>query len=275
MDVATFKEHNRAMGGRRLRPRSGAHLGRRAPARRANGHPAGEDVRTSRAAPATLRSRPPSRAPGSSASISRPSSSSSRAPVPPAPASRSTGWKETPKPSRSTTRALTSSSRRSAACSHRANELAAREIARVLRPGGAARDRAVGRPRASSATSSGRSSSTSRRRRRSPRPQSCGAILNTCARSFSAPASSSSSSTTRWTASTRCRTPSTYETNFGPLVKARELLEPEGRRQAAHRDLVALYEEHVEACSRELAFSGEYLVALGGRRSRRATLHQA
>ena len=55
------------------------------------------------------------------------------------------------------------------------------------------------------------------------------------------------------------------ETNFGPLVKARELLEPEGRWQAAHGDLVALYEEHVDACSRELAFPGEYLVALGGK----------
>ena len=65
-------------------------------------------------------------------------------------------------------------------------------------------------------------------------------------------------------ASIRCRRPSTSnETNFGPLVKARELLEPEGRWQAAHRDLVALYEEHVDGGSGALAFPGEYLVALG------------
>jgi SAM-dependent methyltransferase len=54
-----------------------------------------------------------------------------------------------------------------------------------------------------------------------------------------------------------------YETNFGPLVKAREQLEPEGLWQAAHDDLVALYEEHEAADDGSLAFSGEYLVVLG------------
>jgi hypothetical protein len=54
-----------------------------------------------------------------------------------------------------------------------------------------------------------------------------------------------------------------YETKFGPLVKARELLEPEGQWDAVHLDLVALYEEHVDARSGALAFPGEYLVTLG------------
>jgi SAM-dependent methyltransferase len=53
-----------------------------------------------------------------------------------------------------------------------------------------------------------------------------------------------------------------YETNFGPLVKAREQLEPQGRWVAAHRDLVALYEEH-EADDGSLTFGGEYLVTTG------------
>jgi SAM-dependent methyltransferase len=53
-----------------------------------------------------------------------------------------------------------------------------------------------------------------------------------------------------------------YETNFGPLVKAREQLQPQGLWDAAHRDLVALYEEH-EGDDGSLAFAGEYLVAIG------------
>jgi SAM-dependent methyltransferase len=53
-----------------------------------------------------------------------------------------------------------------------------------------------------------------------------------------------------------------YETNFGPLVKARELLEPQGLWDAAHRDLVALYEEH-EGDDGSLTFAGEYLVTTG------------
>jgi len=53
-----------------------------------------------------------------------------------------------------------------------------------------------------------------------------------------------------------------YETNFGPLVKARELLEPQGLWGAAHCDLVALYEEH-EGDDGSLTFAGEYLVTTG------------
>jgi SAM-dependent methyltransferase len=53
-----------------------------------------------------------------------------------------------------------------------------------------------------------------------------------------------------------------YETNFGPLVKARELLEPQGLWGAAHRDLVAHYEEH-ERDDGAIEYTAEYLVTTG------------
>jgi SAM-dependent methyltransferase len=58
-----------------------------------------------------------------------------------------------------------------------------------------------------------------------------------------------------------------YEMNFGPLVKAREQLEPQGLWDAAHRDLVALYEEHEDEGG-SLDFPGEYLVVTGRKRER-------
>jgi len=53
-----------------------------------------------------------------------------------------------------------------------------------------------------------------------------------------------------------------YETNFGPVIMTRELLEPEGRWNAAHADFVDLYAVRA-ADDGSLSFPGEYLVALG------------
>jgi ubiquinone/menaquinone biosynthesis C-methylase UbiE len=53
-----------------------------------------------------------------------------------------------------------------------------------------------------------------------------------------------------------------YVTNFGPLVKTRQRLESQGLWAVAHRDLVAHYEEHVREDG-SLAYAGEYLVAIG------------
>jgi len=53
-----------------------------------------------------------------------------------------------------------------------------------------------------------------------------------------------------------------YEDNFGPVIKARELLEDTGRWGPARADFVALYETHANGDG-SLAFPGEYLVLVG------------
>jgi ubiquinone/menaquinone biosynthesis C-methylase UbiE len=57
----------------------------------------------------------------------------------------------------------------------------------------------------------------------------------------------------------------TYEAKFGPVVKARERLEPEGRWPALREDLAQLFGEHNEATDGSLAYPGEYLAAVGRR----------
>ncbi len=58
---------------------------------------------------------------------------------------------------------------------------------------------------------------------------------------------------------------SVYETKFGPVVTARERLEPEGRWKEMREDLAALFRSHNAALDGGLCFEGEYLVALGRR----------
>jgi SAM-dependent methyltransferase len=53
-----------------------------------------------------------------------------------------------------------------------------------------------------------------------------------------------------------------YEAKFGPVIVTRQLLEPEGRWDAAHEDFVALYAEHA-AEDGSLDFPAEYLVIVG------------
>jgi SAM-dependent methyltransferase len=55
----------------------------------------------------------------------------------------------------------------------------------------------------------------------------------------------------------------TTAADFGPLVKARELLEPQGRWEPLQSDLTAFFRDHDVAAGPEVAFSGEYLVVLG------------
>lgn len=55
----------------------------------------------------------------------------------------------------------------------------------------------------------------------------------------------------------------TYETKWGPFIVARELLEPQGRWPALRADLAAVLQRHNTATGRNLVYSGEYLVALG------------
>lgn len=55
-----------------------------------------------------------------------------------------------------------------------------------------------------------------------------------------------------------------YETKFGPVVKAREALEPEGRWQALRDDLIALFEDEGEATEDGgIRLQGEYLRTVG------------
>jgi SAM-dependent methyltransferase len=61
------------------------------------------------------------------------------------------------------------------------------------------------------------------------------------------------------------RAVSLYETSFGPVVKARERLAPDGRWMALREDLVAMFERHADADDDGIAFAGEYL-ALTARR---------
>jgi SAM-dependent methyltransferase len=55
---------------------------------------------------------------------------------------------------------------------------------------------------------------------------------------------------------------STYETKFGPVVKARELLEREGCWGALRQDLAAMFERHNRSEDDGVSFAGEYLVLI-------------
>lgn len=55
-----------------------------------------------------------------------------------------------------------------------------------------------------------------------------------------------------------------FEVRFGPLVRARELLEPQGRWQALHDDLVAQVERHLQPDGTTRS-TGEYLLVVGHR----------
>ena len=54
-----------------------------------------------------------------------------------------------------------------------------------------------------------------------------------------------------------------YATKFGPVVMAKAALEPEGRWEALHDDLLALFDERSEPTGKGLGFKAEYLVVLG------------
>jgi SAM-dependent methyltransferase len=54
-----------------------------------------------------------------------------------------------------------------------------------------------------------------------------------------------------------------YETNFGPVVTARELLEPEGRWEAVREEMAAMFERNNSADDGSLLFRAEYLAVLG------------
>jgi ubiquinone/menaquinone biosynthesis C-methylase UbiE len=54
-----------------------------------------------------------------------------------------------------------------------------------------------------------------------------------------------------------------YATKFGPLVKARERLEPQGGWQALLDDFAAMFERHMVARGDEVVYPAEYLVAVG------------
>lgn len=55
----------------------------------------------------------------------------------------------------------------------------------------------------------------------------------------------------------------TTAADFGPLVKARELLEPLGQWDGLRHDLVAFFERRNVAAGNEIVIPGEYLVVLG------------
>ncbi|HEX6987790.1 MAG TPA: class I SAM-dependent methyltransferase, partial [Planctomycetaceae bacterium] len=57
----------------------------------------------------------------------------------------------------------------------------------------------------------------------------------------------------------------TYAQKFGPVVKARERTEAEGRWPALRKDLAELFARHNQATDGSLVFPGEYLVAVGRR----------
>lgn len=59
-----------------------------------------------------------------------------------------------------------------------------------------------------------------------------------------------------------------YKTKFGPVIKARETLEPEGRWQALERDLLELFDSSSEPTDDgSVRYEGEYLRTLGTKRS--------
>jgi hypothetical protein len=53
-----------------------------------------------------------------------------------------------------------------------------------------------------------------------------------------------------------------YETQFGPVIKAREHLEAQGRWEEARADLAALYEEHESDEDGSVVYPAEYLVVI-------------
>ena len=57
-----------------------------------------------------------------------------------------------------------------------------------------------------------------------------------------------------------------YETVWGPFIKARELLEAESRWPALRNDLAAVLERHNTATDGTLAYAGEYLTVVGRQR---------
>ena len=57
-----------------------------------------------------------------------------------------------------------------------------------------------------------------------------------------------------------------YEEKFGPVVKAKELLEPQGKWDALREDLVKLFESHNAATNGGVAYPAEYLVVLATKR---------
>jgi SAM-dependent methyltransferase len=58
----------------------------------------------------------------------------------------------------------------------------------------------------------------------------------------------------------------TYETTWGPFIKARELLAPEGRWPALRAELAAVLERRNTADGDALTYEGEYLVVIGRQR---------
>ncbi len=54
-----------------------------------------------------------------------------------------------------------------------------------------------------------------------------------------------------------------YEAKFGPVVKARELLEPDGRWPAMRDELAAMFRRHGAATDGTVAYPGEYLMTIG------------
>ncbi len=58
----------------------------------------------------------------------------------------------------------------------------------------------------------------------------------------------------------------TYETIWGPFIKARELLEAESRWRALRTDLAAVLDRHNTATDGTLAYAGEYLTVVGRQR---------
>lgn len=56
---------------------------------------------------------------------------------------------------------------------------------------------------------------------------------------------------------------SKYETTFGPIVRAREFLEPQGRWPEARSDMAALFERVNSSGGSNIEMAAEYLVVLG------------
>lgn len=56
-----------------------------------------------------------------------------------------------------------------------------------------------------------------------------------------------------------------FKTKFGPILMARQALEPEGRWEALERDLRAYFADHNEAADGTLRYPGEYLVTIARR----------
>ena len=57
-----------------------------------------------------------------------------------------------------------------------------------------------------------------------------------------------------------------YEDKFGPVVKAKELLDPQGKWEALRDDLVKLFDGHNRSIGAGMEYPAEYLVAVGTKR---------